>query len=126
MKEYLVNEETNVYIRAIQENDLINIREHVSNYKQKINKGLEFEKEYNINIKKILAFGDVSKVSYSLLKAIIPEGERNPNHPTPVHGRYKCFVMDAPTMVIHEDVHSAWNCLIEKIGNPTNAIIYTK
>lgn len=125
-REYLINEDSKIYMKPITEHDLIPIKAFIDEFKAKVNRGLEFEKEYGVSMKKLIAYGDTKKLSFTLLKNIIPTLPKNPMHPRPVHGAYHCYVMKEPTMVIHETIYESWNCLLEMSGNPEYALIYSK
>lgn len=125
-EDYLINESINAYIRIIDEEDVKDIKNLISQYRQGVKLNGEFKLKYGFDLKKLMAYGDCNKVSYNLLKKIIPEQKKTNKLPYSIHGNYHCYAVKDPTIVLHEDRNSSWNCLLEILGNPELVLIYIK
>ena len=120
----LVNKDANIYMRKITEQERNYIRLAIVNHHNGSKLRDEFILKFGFSIKQIIAFGDTNKISYDLLKQIIPETGKLPGVPRPIHGSYQCYAVKNPSIVLHEDRQASWNCLLQMTSNPEFVVIY--
>jgi len=136
------------FIETIDKNTSLEIDNYIKLYKtyRMLDNKREVEKEvyekFNIKLKDIIAYGDTSDISLTILNKIIDTIEINDFRsvkPTTVKV-YKCFTTrhkrsdDKQTgtipgfvhngVISHEDKHSSWNCLMGVLNHPKYCLIY--
>lgn len=84
----------------------------------------DFFKKYLFYKEKVLMLGNVNDKSRKLMELVIdfidlPNGKKSF---TCFTGDWKRCIDKSPT-IIHEDISSSWNCLVEYLGHPEYAII---
>ena len=121
MNDKLINEDTNIYIRIIDEEDDSFIKDAIS--KPKLEAAEDINNRFGLNIKNIICFGNTNEVTNKLLNDIIPEIDY-PLAPRAKSKSYKCYCNDNPSIVLHEDTTSSWNCLMLTLNNPKYVLIY--
>jgi len=121
MKPIKLNDDE-TYIMSITEPQY-NIIEDVIKIKSKSERDEEFNKHFNMSINCMIAYGETSDVDTSLLRVLIPE-ETYPMQPRARHKSYKCYANSKPSIVMHEDLASSWNCLMSVMNNPKYCLIY--
>jgi hypothetical protein len=122
MNKVTVNEAKQVYIIPLND-EQIDILETVLQTPKSPETKDTILREFDIDVKSIIAYGDTDDVSKGLLSNIIPTDD-NPMHAKTTNGHYKCYVSDSPSIPVHEDVMSAWKCLMIKLAKPKNVLIF--
>jgi hypothetical protein len=143
-----VNKEYTYYINIITEEEVEVLEDAIDKYgiyRKQENKDevSDAVKQYfGVRIKDIIGYGDTSEIGLSILNLIV-EYKEVPDIKS-MKGEtmkaYKCFTNRQPTptdirdrtipqyvhhgIVMHEDKHSSWNCLMGVLGHPKNVIIY--
>lgn len=115
MREIIVHQVNNIKMKAIDEEDVKDIRKYIIIFKKDPTISKEFKNRFKISIETLIAFGKTDKVSTNILRDIIPKLE---------NGEYKCYLVPKPLIVMHEDLQSSWSCLLLKCGNPKHVMIY--
>lgn len=119
----IINDSLNVSIIVLNNGDYEFVKEIIEDYKKGKLRNYEFNQKFNIDLKQVMSFGDPKEVTKQFLEKFIPE-VNNKLIPRPNHKSYKCFVSKTPSIVLHEDAKSSWNCLMAKLNNPSNVLIY--
>lgn len=142
--EFLVNEPANIYIRSISEEDETNIRNIAVEYtKNKKKATTDFKKLFGVDITHVIAFGETERVNSKILNKIIPDTSvdrqihksyesprielSNSTVANKKYGKqYKCYAIPTPSIIMHEDIRSSWNCLMSVLNRPDRVLIYSK
>lgn len=125
-KHIVINPHTKINMIVLTEEEV----EHIRSIVDRLKKGCdqctkEFQDKYGIPPRNVLSFGDTSSVSVTLLNKIIPKHNYT-SAPRPKIGSFHCYVVHDPTIVLHEDVFSSWNCLMHSASNPKFILIFSK
>ena len=123
--EVLVNPYKDIFLKAIDEEDVLFIKDVVNDYKKGVKRNADFMQKFGIELKSVMSYGKTDEVSRKMLDELIPE-ETYPLAPRPREKSYYCYASKAPSIVLHEEITSAWQCLMNTLGNPEYALIYKK
>lgn len=143
-KEVLVNRPANIYLQVISEEQTRTIKDIAVDFKSnKERADSSFKELFGVTIKNVIAFGRTDKVSSQMLNKIIPDVDRDRqvdrSHEIPrielsastiknkkYGSQYKCYAVPTPSVIMHEDIRSSWNCLMSVVNHPEYVLIYTK
>lgn len=119
------NSDYDICVIPISDEDNEFIEQIVADYKKGNKRYSDFIKRFNISLLDVIAFGETNDISYKTLGEIIPE-ERYPMAArVRENGRtYRCYANPNPSIVMHEDLKSAWKCLLSTLSNPDYLIVY--
>jgi len=121
-REFEVNDVVNMIVITEDENNLI--KTLIKDYGNKQNQE-QFKKLFNTEISRTVMFGSTDDVTISSLRSIIPTVNYRlmPRHES---GSYRCYANENPSIILHENVESSWNCLMQVSGRPQYVLIYKK
>jgi hypothetical protein len=122
-KQLLINEQLKLYCSALTQKELEDIELMCSSYNNETKKRIEKSilEKYNIHIVNIKLLGKTDEVSNMTLAKLIPIVSYAMRSGV---NQYKCYVIETPSIVMHEDAKSSWKCILTKLEHPEYAIIY--
>ncbi len=121
-KTAVVNQDAKIYIRIIDDDDLAIIKEAIQNHKSTKYEDM-ISTRFGITLTKIICYGESDTMTRNILNNIIPSYSNKLL--TKTVKMYHCFVNGSPSIIMHEDVVSSWNCLMTKLNNPKLVVIYS-
>ncbi|KAF5080415.1 hypothetical protein DSECCO2_120590 [anaerobic digester metagenome] len=122
MRKIEVNATENIYLYVISEDDNTFLEAMFSKSRFTLTESTEFVRRYGFKPECLIAGGKTDEIERDILNTIIPE-EIYPLAPRTKGTTYKCYA-GVPSIVMHEDRMSSWNCLMNTLNKPEYVLIF--